>query len=74
MAIAYAVAGLVGQVVSIALFNFYDLVNWPILLLPGLILFFSRFGACHVVRRHGKVARGRGGIDLAPPYSLHAPR
>ena len=57
--IAYAIAGLIGSLVSIAVFKYYDPTHWPILLLPRLALFLPALApvailhAAHLRRRIG---------------------
>jgi hypothetical protein len=62
-AIAYAIAGLTGNLVSIAVFDFYDPIHWPILLLPRLALFLPALTPLALV--HVLHLRPRIGINSA---------
>lgn len=68
-AIAYAIAGLIGSGISIAVFDTYDPIRWPIVLLPRLALFLPALGPLALV--HALHLRGRVGTGpaLAAPVA-----
>jgi hypothetical protein len=68
-AIAYALAGLLGNLVSIAVFDFYDPVHWPILLLPCLALFLPALAPLALVHIAHLRPRIRAGAAMAVPIA-----
>jgi hypothetical protein len=68
-AIAYALAGLVGNLVSIAVFDFYDPVRWPILLLPRLALFLPALAPLALVHTVHLRPRIGAGAAMAVPIA-----
>ena len=72
-AVAYALAGLVGNLVSIAVFDFYDPVHWPILLLPHLALFLPALAPLALVHiAHLRPRIGAGAAMAVPIAGLGA--
>ncbi len=62
-AILYAVAGLLGSLISVAVFDYYDPIRWPIVLLPRFALFLPALGPLALV--HALHLRGRVGLGPA---------
>lgn len=62
-AIAYTIAGLIGSLISVAVFDYYDPIRWPIVLLPRLALFLPALGPLALV--HALHLRGRVGLGPA---------
>ena len=70
-AIAYAIAGLTGDFASIAVFNVYDPVHWPILLLPRLVLFLPALAPLALVHMlHLRPRIGTGAAAALPIAGL----
>jgi hypothetical protein len=65
----YAIAGLIGSLISTAVLSYYDPIRWPIVLLPRLALFLP--AVAPLALAHALHLRGRVGIGpaLAAPIA-----
>jgi hypothetical protein len=70
-AMTYAIAGLLGSLISIAVLSYYDPIRWPIVLLPRLALFLPAMAPLALVHAlHLRRHIGLGAALAAPAAGL----
>jgi hypothetical protein len=70
-AVAYAIAGLLGSLISTAVLAYYDPIRWPIVLLPRLALFLPAMASLALAHAlHLRRAAGIGPALAAPVAGL----